>query len=744
MTAATSLAVASPFRGLAPFGDSDLDALLFFGRERETEVAVANLIASRLTVLFGPSGVGKTSLLQAGVARRLRELARKGSVDAHPDAAVVVFSSWADEPVARLAASIAAEVAPLARGAPPPPPGSSLAEACEHWSAVLDGELYLVLDQLEEYFVYHGDEPGGGALVTELPPLVLVPSLRVHLLLSLREDSLALLEVFKERIPHVFGNQLRLDRLDRRAARAAILGPTQRWNELVEAGHRVTVEPGLVDDVLAQAASGADADRIEPPYLQLVMERMWDEEHERGSRVLRQATLEDLGGAGAIVRDHLDRALAVLDDEDQDAAARMFEHLVTPSGTKIAHRAADLAQFAHLGRREAEPVLGALGRERILRPLDAADGDRYEIFHDVLAEAILDWRRRRELERERAVARRRLRRLAVVAVAALVALAVMTGVSIYALSQRREARHEAEVARASAQEARAAQLASQALQERAEHPAEALRAAFQAASSSARHEGVLRTVLRDNRLLRVIDVKAPLGDVEYVEGGPRALAATQDGAVFLIDPARGKIVRRLAPAGRNTHAVDRTGRDGGRRLRAGRRAPRPADGRSRSLGRGNVISVAFTLFRRRPDAEGRHRADRGRHDRRPVAGARCGRAAQRRRECPRHAGARNQAPRPRPRIRRAGRVVSRRRSPPAGSRPQPSAPWVEDLRPPGRTATLASGTSSPAGTSRTSRATGPGRCSTCRSARGAPTSPPRRAAGSFTCGTSTREYLSRR
>ena len=62
----------SPYKGLAAFEDSDLDALLFFGREREREVIVANLLASKLTVLYGPSGVGKSSILRASVARRLR------------------------------------------------------------------------------------------------------------------------------------------------------------------------------------------------------------------------------------------------------------------------------------------------------------------------------------------------------------------------------------------------------------------------------------------------------------------------------------------------------------------------------------------------------------------------------------------------------------------------------------------------------------------------------------------------
>ncbi len=37
-----------PTSGLAPFEDTELDALYFFGRERDTEIVVANLIASRL------------------------------------------------------------------------------------------------------------------------------------------------------------------------------------------------------------------------------------------------------------------------------------------------------------------------------------------------------------------------------------------------------------------------------------------------------------------------------------------------------------------------------------------------------------------------------------------------------------------------------------------------------------------------------------------------------------------------
>src|SRR5689334_24937468 len=61
----------SPYRGLEPFDESD--APFFFGRERETRLIIASLFASPLTLLYGASGVGKSSVLRAGVLPGLRE-----------------------------------------------------------------------------------------------------------------------------------------------------------------------------------------------------------------------------------------------------------------------------------------------------------------------------------------------------------------------------------------------------------------------------------------------------------------------------------------------------------------------------------------------------------------------------------------------------------------------------------------------------------------------------------------------
>ena len=47
----------------------------------------------------------------------------------------------------------------------------------------------------------------------------------------------------------------------------------------------------------------------------------------------------------------------------------MFRHLVTPSGTKIAHGVGDLAEYASTDEERLLPVLATLGRERIVRPV---------------------------------------------------------------------------------------------------------------------------------------------------------------------------------------------------------------------------------------------------------------------------------------------------------------------------------------------------------------------------------------
>jgi WD40 repeat protein len=518
----------SPFKGLAYFGDSETDWLFFFGRERESELVAANLMASRLTVLYGPSGVGKSSLLRAGVTRRLRSLVP--SVDALGGGAeIVIVDSWRDDPVAAVAAAAGART------------DIPLADALSERAAAAGGELYLVLDQMEEYMLYHGRD--GGPLAAELEDVLTRTDVPVHVLLGVRDDALADLDVLKRRVPGLFANVLRLDHLTRAAARSAIEGPLRAYVEL--GGPEVTAEEELIEAVLDEVAAGRierhltgrglveeseRTRRVEAPYLQLVMERIWDVERGRGSDVLGAATLAELGGAERIVEEHLERALEGLDEDERDLVARLFNHLVTPSGTKIAHAVDDLARYARVDADGLGHVLGTLEAARILRRVPGRSGGppRYEIFHDVLAPAVLAWRSRRELESERATARRRHRRLAFVAVLALVALAGTLALAAWALAQRAEAHKQA-------QTALSRELTALALTELDSDPELSLALATEASrlNSSRRVETVLVRSLAASRVRAVLTAPGPVESLQIANN--QVVAGLQGGGLYVAD-----------------------------------------------------------------------------------------------------------------------------------------------------------------------------------------------------------------
>ena len=154
-------ALRSPYKGLSAFDDSELDALLFFGRESETEIVVANALASRLTVLYGPSGVGKSSLLRAGVVRSLRTLSETEPL------AVAYVSSWSGDAAAGIEDAARGALADAFGGDPGDAPGK-LPDRLDAWTAALGCDLQLIFDQFEELFLYHA----AGGLLDLLPELV--------------------------------------------------------------------------------------------------------------------------------------------------------------------------------------------------------------------------------------------------------------------------------------------------------------------------------------------------------------------------------------------------------------------------------------------------------------------------------------------------------------------------------------------------------------------------------------------
>jgi WD40 repeat protein len=570
----------NPYVGLVPY--TEADAEWFFGRERERRIIAANLRSSRLTLLYGASGVGKSSVLRAGVVPDLRAV-----IDAHravaapsqrdsialaerPPFAVTVFGTWRDDPLGPLAAAIQDSVTNATGVALEVWDGEKpFTEALGEWTAHVH-TLLVILDQFEEYFLYHPGDAGKGTFDDALPRLVNDTDLRVNFLMSLREDAWPQLDRFKGRIPALFDNYLRVDYLTREAARRAVLSPVQHYNLALPPGDpQVSVEPALVEEVLndvrtgrlaltegkaprdtAPAAPASAADWVETPYLQLVMERLWETAMTQGRHELTLETLRGLGGAEQIVSTHLSDALEELSPDDQEVAAHVFAFLVTPSKTKIAHTASDLAHFAKHPESDVQRVLDTLatGRWRILRvvpsPLGEDAADRYEIFHDVLAEALLKWceehervalaERVRVEEQARRKARRNriLRRLATI----LGLIVVVTGV---AWPQFRPSTRESASVRANALAGRS-QLAL------ATDPQQSLQLAMQAvrASPTADARQALISALVASRARSILG-----------SGSPQACAT----ACPLTDPARADAHARQQTPAAKLLAMTRSG-----------------------------------------------------------------------------------------------------------------------------------------------------------------------------------------
>ena len=415
----------------------------------------------------------------------------------------------------------------------------------------------MILDQIEEYFVSRPDDDGEGTFAVEFPRAVNRRELPVHFLVSIREDALARLDRFKGRIPTLFSNRLHIEHLSRAAARDAIVKPVERFS-----GGRVRVEEELIDAVLGEVAVGqvrlgaesggageaaAERDasqlRIEAPYLQLVMSRIWEVESAEGSAVLRLSTFigaDRLGGAKAIARSYLDQAMKSLTHDQQALTAQAFRFLVTSSNAKIVWSTKDLANVVGSTEGQLEPVLATLADDRILRPvaplLERPDEPRYEIFHDVLGPEILDWRN----EWERRVAERKRRRLVAAIAVLAILLAGMGALAWVALDQKGEADEQTDRATAQEKRAVAQQLASAAQASLDADATKAVKLALESfyATEAPEPEAVdalSQALSRSRERARLLGHSGWVNDAELSDDGTRAVTSSWDGTARVWD-----------------------------------------------------------------------------------------------------------------------------------------------------------------------------------------------------------------
>jgi hypothetical protein len=190
----------TPYQGLIPYGEQD--RAYFFGRREESAIVAANLRASALTVFYGSTGVGKSSVLRAGVIPDINEEARARQARGRkPEFVAVYCSDWRDEPSLTVSSRVqrAFSALGLPLNANAPDLRALISEANERGIS-----LALVLDQFEEYLNYHGGMKTGAGFDSQLAGIVNSPGVRANVLISLRDDALAQLDQYKGQVHSVF------------------------------------------------------------------------------------------------------------------------------------------------------------------------------------------------------------------------------------------------------------------------------------------------------------------------------------------------------------------------------------------------------------------------------------------------------------------------------------------------------------------------------------------------------------
>ena len=472
-----------PWLGLASFTEET--RAYFHGREEEVAELARRVQRKLLTILFGQSGLGKTSILRAGIVPRLRP---EGYC---PVYVRIDYAADSPPPAEQIKQAIFRATEASGQWTQPGSAiaGESLWEFLHHRDDLLKDAAgrtvtpLLIFDQFEEIFTLAQADDAGRAraaqfveeladLVENRPPRALEARLEsddtltdrfdfgradYRILIALREDYLAHLEGLKGAMPSITQNRMRLARMNGQQALAAVTKP----------GGRLVPEE-VAEAIVRFIAGGSELRNaeVEPSLLSLICRELNNARLAQGRAEISADLLA--GSHDTILAEFYERALA-----DQPPAVRKVieDELLTDSGYRESLAEERLLKaFAAAGA--APAALATLVNRRLLRIEERLDVRRVELTHDVLCGVVKASREQRlareakdEAERQLAAQRAReeatrkalVRARQVAAVCAVLAIGAVVG-AIFGyvnMNRAREAQAQAQQTRQQAEGARA-------------------------------------------------------------------------------------------------------------------------------------------------------------------------------------------------------------------------------------------------------------------------------------------------
>lgn len=365
----------SPYKFLNSYEERDAD--IFFGRDDDIVLTIRKILSSKLMILYGKSGYGKTSLLNAGIAPRLI------ASDYLP-----VYARCAGDPLATIKSNTIDRVSQV-YGEPTGDLSANLQEASKlplldfirKFKSLEERTPIIFIDQFEEFFISLGTTTKK-RFEEELAACVNSPYTDSIFVLSLREDFLPELHELKN-LHNIFENRYRLHALSAEAATEAITKPAAQFE--------VSFDDGLVGVIIQELS---DRRAVDPAQLQIVCDHLYNSLPEGQKRITYQL-YEAQGGVKQILADYVDSILESFGPRQKLAAKRLLRSMVTSWFTRIALSLSDAiletASVPDWDVDETERLLRDLVRVRLIRRVAGIEDETYELAHEYLINKIREW-----------------------------------------------------------------------------------------------------------------------------------------------------------------------------------------------------------------------------------------------------------------------------------------------------------------------------------------------------------------
>ena len=355
----------SPFKFLDSYTKEDKD--IFFGRETEVEDIYTKIFQSKILLVHGASGTGKSSLISCGLGNKFQ------NTDWLP-VSVRRGTNINDSLKQQLEKCMLTQLS--AKGK------VSLIKILK--SVYLDHfkPIYLVFDQFEELFIF-GDHEEWTQFVASVRE-VLDSDMQVKFVFIIRGEYLELLTEFESVLPEIFSNRIRIEKMTRTNAVNCITGPCHSFG--------IQIEEHFQENLLTKLSPSKT--EIELTYLQVFLDRIFKKAGEKakeGKIIFSNALLDELGNAGDVLSQFLDEQIELIPDSEK--ALALLKSFVTTDATKKQITSAQAAEFVktigqELSAKQVDSLIQELVNRRILKDKDEAGC--YELRHDSIAAKVFE------------------------------------------------------------------------------------------------------------------------------------------------------------------------------------------------------------------------------------------------------------------------------------------------------------------------------------------------------------------